>query len=127
MTEPAVVVDGDGLPFGPAQRINQNVGTDFVEGVQRRFFFRGDEDKPQLLEVILPAGKVLEPHAHTADEIIVVTEGELALAAGVCRAGSAIYVPAGTLYGFTAGPTGCRFLNFRTHTAGTLAAAEVKG
>jgi len=127
MPEQAIVVDGSELPFGSAERINPNVGAGFVEGVRRRFFFRGDENSPQLLEVILPAGKVLEPHAHTADEVIFVTEGELALPEDTCRAGSAIYVPANTVYGLTAGPIGCRFLNFRTHRAGTLAQSEVKG
>jgi quercetin dioxygenase-like cupin family protein len=125
MGNEVVVADGDQLPFGPAQRISENVGANFVEGIQRRFFFRGDNDSPQFLEVRVPAGKVVEPHAHTAAEIIFVLEGELKLSDGTCRAGSAISVPANTVYGFAAGADGCRFLNFRTHSAGTLAQSEV--
>ena len=125
MEKQVVVAVGDELPFGPAQRISENVGANFVEGIQRRFFFRGDDDSPQFLEVQVPAGKTVEPHAHTAAEIIFVVEGELKLSDGICRAGSAISVPANTLYGFTAGSDGCRFLNFRTHSAGTLAQSEV--
>ena len=42
-----------------------------------------------------------------------VTRGELRLGAQVAGPGTAVYVDAMTLYGFTAGPEGCTFLNFR--------------
>jgi hypothetical protein len=50
---------------------------------------------------------------HRTDEIIYVIEVELHLGARVLRAGSSVYIPANTLYSFTAGPNGLRFLNFR--------------
>jgi len=55
----------------------------------------------------------VQVHAHTEDEIIAVVEGELRLGSQVCGAGSSIFVPAKTLYGFKVGPQGVRFLNFR--------------
>lgn len=78
-----------------------------------RFHHAGSETSPQLIEIKLPPGDKVAPHAHDEDEIIVVLEGELLLGARTVESGGSVYVPGNTLYSFTAGPTGLRYLNFR--------------
>jgi redox-sensitive bicupin YhaK (pirin superfamily) len=73
----------------------------------------GVPGKLQLFEILLEPGLEISTHAHADDEIIAVVEGELHLGRRVCGAGSSIFIPGNTLYGFRAGPTGCRYLNFR--------------
>jgi quercetin dioxygenase-like cupin family protein len=79
----------------------------------RRDFFPVDGEPLQLFETRLDADADVQPHAHSAAEIIYVTEGELRLGAQVCGPGTAIFIDANTLYGFRAGPEGAVFLNFR--------------
>jgi hypothetical protein len=52
-------------------------------------------------------------HSHTEDEIIFVTDGQIRLGSRMCGPGTALAIAANTLYAFTAGPTGLRFVNFR--------------
>jgi quercetin dioxygenase-like cupin family protein len=78
-----------------------------------RIHHRGSEVSPQLFEIRQGAHDVVEPHAHRTDEIIYVLEGEMHLGSRVRTPGSSVLIPADTLYGFTAGPDGLRFLNFR--------------
>ena len=73
----------------------------------------------QLFELQLDPGTRGESHAHVEDEIIVVVDGELRFGAHVLGVGSSVMVPGGTLYGFVAGPEGCRFLNFRPRADGS--------
>lgn len=77
------------------------------------FHHPGSATEMQLFEVNVPPGHEFEAHAHAADEIIYVLEGDLVLGARVLGAGSSVFVPGHTLYGFKAGPAGLRFLNFR--------------
>jgi quercetin dioxygenase-like cupin family protein len=83
------------------------------EGMSVRMYFPGGTDELQLFEARADAGLVVEPHAHSEDEIIFVLEGELSFGSQVYPAGSSAYIPNHTLYGFRAGPVGARFLNFR--------------
>jgi redox-sensitive bicupin YhaK (pirin superfamily) len=78
-----------------------------------RRYFPADRESLQGFEVRLDAHAVIKPHAHTAAEIILVLEGSIVLGATVAEVGAAIYVDDNTLYGFRAGPQGCRFFNFR--------------
>ena len=73
----------------------------------------GSLDQPQLLEIKMAPDSGVSPHAHEADEIIVVVEGEISFGSQVCGPGSSVFIPRETLYSFRAGPGGCRFLNFR--------------
>jgi mannose-6-phosphate isomerase-like protein (cupin superfamily) len=73
----------------------------------------GSSDEPQLLEVRFPANNKVEAHAHDADEILVVTEGEIHFGKQVYGVGSSVFIPKMTLYSFQAGPNGLTFLNFR--------------
>jgi quercetin dioxygenase-like cupin family protein len=78
----------------------------------------GSADEPQLFEVKFPGNHTVEAHAHEADEIIVVTEGEVHFGKQVFGAGSSVFIPKLTLYSFKTGPNGMTFLNFRpTKTA----------
>jgi quercetin dioxygenase-like cupin family protein len=79
----------------------------------RRDFFPIDGESLQLFETRFEADAYVQPHAHSAAEIIYVTEGELRLGAQVCGPGTAIFIDANTLYGLRAGSEGAVFLNFR--------------
>jgi quercetin dioxygenase-like cupin family protein len=81
----------------------------------------GSPDEPQLFEVRFPANNRVEAHAHDADEIIVVTEGEIHFGKQVYGVGSSVFIPKMTLYSFQAGPKGLTFLNFRpTRSKGAI-------
>jgi hypothetical protein len=73
----------------------------------------GSDDEPQLFEVRYPPGTRITPHAHDADEILVVVEGELHFGKQVYGPHSSVFIPRFTLYAFRAGPDGVTFLNFR--------------
>ena len=75
----------------------------------------GSETAPQLVELTMPPNSVVAPHAHGADEIIVVKEGSLRLGALECPAGTSVLIPKDTLYSFHVGPEGVTFLNFRPY------------
>ena len=85
-----------------------------AEGTAMFSHHPGSENEPRLFEVQYPPNAVTESHAHDADEIIVVIEGELRVGKRTYGVGSSIYIPKLTLYSFQAGPEGLRFLNFRT-------------
>jgi hypothetical protein len=61
----------------------------------------------------LPVGAEAGVHCHTEDEIIFVTAGQIRLGSRLHAAGTALAISANTFYGFTAGPEGLRFVNFR--------------
>jgi quercetin dioxygenase-like cupin family protein len=71
------------------------------------------DESLQLFEVQLDPDTEIQPHAHSSPEIVVVTAGEIVFGTRRCPAGTAIFVDGNTLYGFRAGPDGCRFYNFR--------------
>lgn len=73
----------------------------------------GDEQTPQLLSIQFDPGDSIEPHAHRVDEIMVVLRGEARFGRQRFGAGSSVFIPAGTLYAFVAGPEGATILNFR--------------
>jgi redox-sensitive bicupin YhaK (pirin superfamily) len=73
----------------------------------------------QLFEIRLEPGLEISTHAHADDEIVAIVEGELHVGRRVCGAGTSIFIPGNTLYGFTAGPEGCRYLNFRARADST--------
>lgn len=78
-----------------------------------RVFFPGSSDEPQLFEIKLGPNENVEAHAHRESEIIYVTQGQLQFGAIACEVGSAVSIPAKTLYAFKTGPEGAQFLNFR--------------
>jgi quercetin dioxygenase-like cupin family protein len=85
----------------------------------------GSSDEPQLLEVKLSADTQIAAHAHDADEIIVVVEGEVHFGKQRYGIGSSVLIPRMTLYSFRAGPAGLTFLNFRPRkSTGTISKGE---
>lgn len=52
-------------------------------------------------------------HSHSEDEIIFVTGGSMRLGTKIHGPGTAIAIAADTMYGFTPGPEGLSFINFR--------------
>src|SRR5262249_23569473 len=77
------------------------------------YYFAGSEDTPALIDVRAGPGKPSIPHAHGSDEIVYILEGSLILGRRICGPGTAILVPANTLYCFRVGSEGVRYLNFR--------------
>ena len=73
----------------------------------------------QLFEIRLQPGLEVSTHAHADDEVVYVVEGELRVGRRVCGPGSSMFIPGNTLYGFRAGPDGCRYLNFRAQADST--------
>lgn len=73
----------------------------------------GSEKELQLAELDYLPGAEAVVHKHNDDEIIYVVSGEMHLGNKVLRAGSSVYIPGDTFYGFTAGPNGLRIVNFR--------------
>jgi hypothetical protein len=59
-------------------------------------------------------------HSHSEDEIIFVTDGAIRLGGRLYGPGTALAIAADTLYGFTAGPEGLSFVNFRAGTPGDI-------
>ncbi len=60
-----------------------------------------------------PESARLGVHSHREDEIIVVLGGAMRLGNRLVGPGTALAIAAGTLYGFTPGPDGLSFINFR--------------
>jgi quercetin dioxygenase-like cupin family protein len=57
----------------------------------------------------LPAGTRIEPHSHTADELMIILEGGCRLDDGkTLSASDFVVVPASQVYGFTVGDEGMR-------------------
>ncbi|GAC1572427.1 MAG: hypothetical protein NVS3B5_01280 [Sphingomicrobium sp.] len=73
----------------------------------------GTDQSPQLLEARYLPGTSIGVHAHDHDEIVYVVEGEMLVGNKTSGPGSSVFVAARTLYSFSAGPAGLRFLNFR--------------
>ena len=63
-------------------------------------------------------------HSHTEDEIIFVIGGEIRLGSRIYGPGTALAIAADTLYGFTAGPLGLSFVNFRAAMPGMISFAH---
>jgi quercetin dioxygenase-like cupin family protein len=80
-----------------------------------RFHHEGNDEDLQLLELWFEPGEAIGSHAHLADEIIYVLEGEMIFGRRRLTPGSSVLVPGETLYSFRAGSDGLRFLNFRAH------------
>ena len=59
-------------------------------------------------------------HSHTEDEVIFVTAGQIRLGNQLHGPGTALAIAADTLYGFTSGPEGLSFINFRAARPGEI-------
>jgi quercetin dioxygenase-like cupin family protein len=83
-----------------------------LEGTAVRLLFGSPTDL-EAFEVRYDPGTTIAPHAHVEDEIIYILEGSMEIGNRTYPPGSALAVPAWTLYGFRAGAEGLRFVNFR--------------
>ena len=75
----------------------------------------GTDTDPQLVELRFHPGEVIELHCHDEPEIMYVLSGSMQFGSRMVGPGTCIYVDGGVFYGFTAGPEGVHFLNFRSH------------
>jgi len=64
-------------------------------------------------EPVTPEDLTVGVHSHSEDEIIFIVSGQIRLGRKLFPEGTAIAIPADTLYSFTAGPDGMAFVNFR--------------
>lgn len=85
-----------------------------LAAIEIGIYFPGSETDLQLFEIRCAPNTPIYPHAHLEDEIVYVLEGTLHFGRRMVGPGSAVGVTGLTTYGFTAGPQGCRFLNFRS-------------
>jgi hypothetical protein len=72
-----------------------------------------DHRAPSLVSTRYAPNAAVGLHCHDAAQIILVVEGELRQGNRVVKEGQGYYTPAGSFYGFTAGPQGVRTLEFR--------------
>jgi len=78
-----------------------------------RILHPGSGDELQLFEARIEPDEEVSLHAHAADEIIYILDGELQIGRKRLGPGASVFIAGNTLYGFRAGPSGVRFLNFR--------------
>ncbi|MGE0483367.1 MAG: cupin domain-containing protein [Gammaproteobacteria bacterium] len=78
-----------------------------------RMLHAGADGGLQLFEARIAADETIALHAHAEDEIIYVLEGELRIGRKRLGPGTSLFVAGNTLYGFSTGSAGVRFLNFR--------------
>jgi len=64
-------------------------------------------------EPVSPEEQGVGVHSHSEDEIIFIVSGQIRLGRKLFPTGTALAIPAETLYSFTPGPDGMRFVNFR--------------
>ena len=64
-------------------------------------------------QVVSPENAAKGIHAHSEDEIIFVTKGEIHFGTKTGGPGTALFIAADTFYSFTPGPDGLSFINFR--------------
>ena len=108
----SIIMHIDEAPW--VRREPSSRGQDTLFGKQ----FIGDPEKgPWLYINSVTPGAVAAPHSHTMDEIIFIVEGELLLGDRTCGPGTVIFMEHGTVYTFTAGENGARFLNIRSGLA----------
>jgi hypothetical protein len=73
----------------------------------------GGSEELQLVEVRLNPNQSAQVHAHKQPEIMYVVQGQMTFGAQLLRVGDSVSISGLTLYTFTAGPEGVRFVNFR--------------
>jgi hypothetical protein len=74
---------------------------------------RGDPHSPQLCEMKYLPNAMVDPHAHSEDEIMYLLEGSIHIGARTIESGTSVFIAAATLYGFSTGADGARMLVFR--------------
>ena len=94
----------------------QETGPDQPRELGQRFI--GDLDSgPWIYVNSLEPDRVVPPHVHTEDEVMIVLDGELRVGDRVCGPGTVVFNRAHNEYGFTVGSTGVRFINIRSGLA----------
>jgi len=79
-------------------------------------FFGDFEEGPWVSIIERPAGLLVKPHSHNADEFVYIIEGGFTLDDGRwCGPGTMLYFPANHLYGFRVGDDGVKWLMTRTN------------
>ncbi|MDR3417184.1 MAG: hypothetical protein P4L83_13450 [Nevskia sp.] len=67
---------------------------------------------------------VLAPHSHDSDCLYYVLDGELRIGSRVLQKGDGLFVPAGRVYAYEAGPDGVEVLEFRNATRFNIALSD---
>ncbi|MFT4581515.1 MAG: quercetin dioxygenase-like cupin family protein [Gammaproteobacteria bacterium] len=111
------IVETDSVAW---QRVHEAVSPDVSARMSEaerngdvRILHPGSGGELQLFEANIAPNDEVSLHAHEADEIIYILEGELQIGRKRLGPGASVFIAGQTLYGFKAGPSGVRFLNFR--------------
>jgi quercetin dioxygenase-like cupin family protein len=111
------IVETNSIPW---QRVHEAVAPDVAARMSEaerngdvRILHAGSGGELQLFEANIAPNDEVSLHAHEADEIIYILEGELQIGRKRIGPGASVFIGGQTLYGFKAGPNGVRFLNFR--------------
>ena len=111
------IVEKDSLPWQPVHEAVQPETAAKMSPAEREadvcILHAGRNNEPQLFEVVFEPDEEVSLHAHPADEIIYVLEGEMIMGRKRLGPGASAFIAGHTLYGFRSGPEGLRFLNFR--------------
>jgi hypothetical protein len=76
----------------------------------------GSAQDPQLVELRYHPGEVIELHCHDEPEILYILGGSMQINNRTLEPGATLFIDGGVFYGFTAGPEGLHFLNFRARS-----------
>lgn len=120
-------IETDEIEFQRSDRsasVNDAFPDDLLAGVASRVYLAGDDGGLQVFELRYDPNTRVAPHAHAEDEAIYVLEGTIKFGAREFGKGALVSVPGHTLYGFTAGAEGVRFLNFRARIDTTFITPE---
>jgi quercetin dioxygenase-like cupin family protein len=111
------IVEAESVTWQPAHEL---VAPDTAARMSRaereadvKMIHAGSNGEMQLFEARLAPDAEISLHAHAADEIIYILDGELLIGRKRLGTGASVFVAGNTLYGFRAGPRGVRFLTFR--------------
>lgn len=111
------IVTADSIAWQPvADAVSPDVASRMSRAEREadvRIIHAGANGELQLFEARIAANDEVSLHAHAADEIIYVLDGNLLIGKKNLGLGASVFVGKNTLYSFRAGPTGVRFLNFR--------------
>ena len=88
------------------------IRAEFAFGAEQLF---GDIETGPWVHIItmMEPGYTADVHCHSEDEVIYIVQGTMIMGSKRCGPGTLVFMEKGTVYGFTAGDEGVRFLNFR--------------
>ncbi|MFI5957529.1 cupin domain-containing protein [Cryptosporangium sp. NPDC051539] len=123
-TDNEVVVFGDSQMTGQMKMpdsIAEDTYREFLKGrLRNRILFDQGDEGVSLVESDVAPGTHVLAHKHNTGQLILIVEGSMRQGSHVLNPGDGYFTPAGTAYGFVAGPEGCRYVEFREGSVRTV-------